>query len=188
MEITQSFVVQRPRAQVWALFADVDRVAPCIPGFSLTAPSDGRHVAARVEVKLGPIAAAFAGDAEHSRDDSSFSGVIAGTGRDRTSGSRARGEARYSLLAVADDAATDVSVTIAFSLAGPLAQFGRAGIVNDLARRLTGDFATNLHALLEAEPGAAAPAAPPELDAGKLVAASLWARIKAALARLFAKG
>ena len=185
MEITQSFVVARPRPEVWALFADVDRVAPCIPGVSLSAPTDGRQVAGQLRVKLGPMAATFAGDAEHSRDGTAYSGVIAGTGRDRGSGSRAKGEARYALLALADGGGTEVSVTITFSLAGPLAQFGRAGIVKDLARRMTSAFAENLQALLEADAGEEAAASAPELDAGALVAAGLWSRVKTFLVGLY---
>ncbi|MEE9250828.1 MAG: carbon monoxide dehydrogenase, partial [Alphaproteobacteria bacterium] len=74
--------------------------------------------------------------------------------------------------------------------AGPLAQFGRAGIVNDLAARLTAEFAKNLEARLDSAAGEAAaePAPAPELDAGALVFAVIWQRIKAFLARLFGRG
>ena len=78
---------------------------------------------------------------------------------------------------------------VRFSLAGPLAQFGRGGIVQDLATRLTAAFADNLQARLDgiAEPatGAEASTSPAELNVGGLFASVIWARIKATLASVF---
>ncbi len=85
-------------------------------------------------------------------------------------------------------------MSVAFTLAGPLAQFGRAGIVNDLAARLTAEFASNLEARLDqaaaapAGEAAAEPAPAPELDAGALVLSVIWQRIKAFFARIFGRG
>ena len=64
------------------------------------------------------------------------------------------GDLRYKLIAL-DEASTQVEVTIAYRLTGMLAQFGRAGIVQDLAARLTAAFAQNVEARLS---GAAPPA------------------------------
>ncbi|MCH7795279.1 MAG: carbon monoxide dehydrogenase, partial [Proteobacteria bacterium] len=103
------------------------------------------------------------------------------------SATRAKGRVAYRLIEEGGGAATRVEVAVAFSLAGPLAQFSRGGIVTDLAARLTAAFADNLQARLDAEAsGAAAPAAA-KLDAGGLLVSVLWARIKAALAALFGR-
>ncbi len=200
MELTQSFTVAHPRAVVWAYFADVDAVARCMPGAALSEPVSGNSLKGAIAVKLGPISAAFTGAGEFERDDAGFRGVIRGSGRDDKTGSRAKGEVAYVLADEDDGAATRVEVSVAFTLAGPLAQFGRAGIVNDLAARLTAEFASNLEARLdqaatapaaeaatpEAAPAEPAPAA--ELDAGALVLSVIWQRIKAFLARLFGRG
>ena len=36
MDLTNEFVVAAPIDQTWSLLADVERIAPCIPGFELT--------------------------------------------------------------------------------------------------------------------------------------------------------
>jgi carbon-monoxide dehydrogenase small subunit len=83
-------------------------------------------------------------------------------------------------------AATRVDITVRTLLFGPLAQFGRSAIVNDLAARLTEAFAHNLEQRLEGssdvDSGAAAP-----LAAGSLLGAVMWARARNALARLLGK-
>ena len=199
MELTQSFTVAHPRAVVWAYFADVDAVARCMPGAALSEPVSGNRLKGAIAVKLGPISAAFTGEGEFERDDAGFRGVIRGSGRDNKTGSRAKGEVAYVLAEEDGGAATRVEVSVAFTLAGPLAQFGRGGIVNDLAARLTAEFANNLEARLDSAAAApageaapeAAPAEPapaPELDAGALVFSVVWRRIKRFFARLFGRG
>ena len=66
----------------------------------------------------------------------------------RTSGSRAAGEVEYRLVAIENDAATQVNLEIRALIAGPLAQFGRSGIVDDLTKRIVDAFAKNLEARL----------------------------------------
>ena len=86
--------------------------------------------------------------------------------------------------------ATRVEIELAFALAGPLAQFGRGGIVTDLAARLTAAFADNLQAHLDTLAGAT-PAAGErdagERDAGRLLLSAIWARIRAALAAILGR-
>jgi carbon-monoxide dehydrogenase small subunit len=179
--LRQSFTVDHPRSAVWHFFGDVNKVASCMPGVSLSAPATGGHVAGQIDIKLGPIGAAFAGEADIERDRATYRGVIRGSGRDKLSASRARGEVTYSLLEADGGRATRVELTVAFALAGPLAQFSRAALVNDLVQRLTAAFATNLEARLA---GADTAPAPAKLDAGSLLLSVAWARIKAIVAGL----
>lgn len=202
MEIKQSFVVDHPTSLVWEFFRDVESVAECMPGATLTAPSDGKHLEGKIGVKLGPISASFAGEADIERNDETHAGAIRGGGRDTRSGSRAKGEVRYALAEEKGGEATRVDVTIDFTLSGALAQFNRPGLVNDLASRLTADFASNLQARLDTakaptagiEPPSGAAAAPPpsgrtarEIDAGSLLWQVIWARIKAVFGGLVGK-
>ncbi len=193
MQITQRFTVDFPRPTVWAYFGRLADVTRCMPGAALAEPPTGNKAKFTLAVKLGPISAAFAGDCEVERDDASQHGVIRGNARDTRGDSRVKGQVDYALAEEGGGAKTAVDVKVEFALTGRLAQFSRAGIVNDLAARFTEDFAKNLAAALAAEapaPAAAAasgtsaealrPAAPApvkELDAGKLVFAVLWARV-----------
>ena len=181
----QQFTVRHPRARVWAMFEDVERVAACMPGAALTEPPRDGQLVGRIAIKLGPMAATFAGAATLALDQAAYQGTIAGSGRDKLSATRAKGRIAYHLHELEGGAATRVEIEVAFSLAGPLAQFSRAGIVTDLAGRLTAAFAENLQAQLDAEAsGQAAPApAEAELDAFGLLISVLWARIKALFGR-----
>ena len=73
-----------------------------------------------------------------------MSGRIVGTGSDQRSRSSTQGEIRYRLAPIEAGAATRVELSIGYSLQGILAQIARKRLVQDLAARLTADFAHNL--------------------------------------------
>jgi carbon-monoxide dehydrogenase small subunit len=180
----QSFVVAHPREKVWAFFGDVPAVASCLPGASLTGePADG-HVSGKMRVKVGPMAAEFQGAAEISRDPSTWSGTIIGSGRDSRSDSATRGRIAYRLSPADDPQSTRVDVTVGYALTGAFAQFSRAGLIQDIANRMTQTFVQNLEARLagrETAPQAA------ELNAGALFFSALGGRVKAWFRRLFGR-
>jgi len=181
--LTQSFAVPHPRQRVWAFFDRVEEVASCLPGAAITG-GDAHNVTGRIRLKVGPIAAEFDGAAAIARDPATWSGVIRGSGRDRRSSSATQGVIRYQ-LAAPDAASTRVEVTVGYALTGPLAQFGRAGLVQDIAGRLTRTFAQNLEAKLA---GRTAVATPAELNAGSLLLSAMTERIKAAWRKLLGRG
>ena len=175
--IAEHFVVDRPRQELWALFADIPRVTQCMPGASFTEVS-GVHVKGSLRVAFGPINAQFACTATVERDEQAMRGLIRGAGGDAHRGTKAKGQVTYQLL---DEprGGTRVKLTIDYQLQGPLAQFARSGLVKDFARRLIAQFAANLAATLHG----AAPREARPLNA----AAVLWALVKARLARFFAR-
>jgi aerobic carbon-monoxide dehydrogenase small subunit len=182
--VRQSFTVGHPRERVFAFFAQIDEVVACMPGAALTeAPRDG-HVRGRLRIKLGPIAADFAGEAEVERDPARHRGAIRGRGRDSRTNSAASGEVSYALVEENAGTTTRVDVEVGYTLTGALAQFSRAGIVNDLAERLSAAFARNLKARLDRGPESAEAPQAAELDAGLLVLSVLRARIKRFFERL----
>jgi carbon monoxide dehydrogenase subunit G len=179
VEIQQSFTVPFSPALVWRCFQDIEGIVTCLPGAALTAPPDQNQLKLTMTVKLGPIVAAFAGDGSMVLDDSLMQGKLTGSGNDRKSGSRVKGEAAFSLHDASVAApATRVDVKVDYAIAGSLAQFSRGGIVRELAERLTTAFSDNLRKKLEAEnPQAAvvadAPAGPaPEIQSHTQQAAS----------------
>jgi aerobic carbon-monoxide dehydrogenase small subunit len=180
--LAESFDVDRPPDEVWALLGDVPRVASCLPGAVLEG-SDGGILKGRMQVRLGPISAAFAGTATHERDAAARVGILAGNGADQRGNSRVRGRVAYRLVAENDGRTTRVALTLDFLLQGMLAQFSRSGLVKDLVGRMVRDFAANLAAQLASGSAAvAAPAAPP-LRAGSLLWRVIWARFKALFSR-----
>jgi uncharacterized protein len=147
-ELKQEFVVAKPRAKVWAVFQDIERVAGCLPGASLSEPPSANDVKGQMTVKLGPVRARFAGQARIETDAANFTGTIDGSGIDKSQGSRAKGTVRYVLEEAEGSAATRVIVWIDYTLSGALAQFSRGGVVEAVAGKLTQDFAANLEAEL----------------------------------------
>ena len=140
--LTQHFSVAHPPEQVFAMFGDIAAVAACLPGASLTAPPKPERVEGAIRVKIGPIAATFAGAARVERNAADMSGRIVGIGNDRRSRSSTQGEICYRLVPI--EQGTRVDLSIGYTLTGMLAQVGRPGLVRDLAARLIAEFAGNL--------------------------------------------
>jgi carbon-monoxide dehydrogenase small subunit len=181
--LRQSFMVDHRRDRVWVFFGHLDEVTLCLPGASLLGTPTDDHVETKIRMKLGPIVAEFQGAADAVRDASTYSGTIRGSARDARSSSTTSGEIRYSLLEEKGGAATRVDVDVAYTLTGPLAQFSRSSIVQDIAKRMTTAFAQNLQVhLAAADSGTSAArtahARAPELNAGSLFFSVLWERIK----------
>jgi len=158
VEINQSFQIPFPADAVWRCFQDSAGIVACLPGASLSGPPEGGKLPLAMTVKLGPIVASFAGEAQMTLDDAQRAGSVAGGGSDRKSGSRVKGSARF-LLHEIDGGHTRVDIAVEYTIAGSLAQFSRGGIVQELAERLTLAFRDNLKARLEADQPAAAPSA-----------------------------
>ena len=175
----QSFVVAYPREAVWDMFGRIEEVVTCLPGAALTEPPSMENLQGRIRVKVGPIAAEFAGTATMARDEATYSGCMRGVGSDARTNSATRGQIDYRLIEIEDARATRVDLTIGYGLTGLLAQVGRAGIVQDIARRLIAEFARNLESRLAGggEAGASEPL--PELNVGGLVRAAIGARLGA---------
>jgi carbon monoxide dehydrogenase subunit G len=158
VEIQQSFTVPYAPDQVWRCFQDIEGIVTCLPGAALSAPPDNGALKLSMTVKLGPIVAAFAGDGAMVMDSALKRGRINGSGSDRKSGSRVKGEAAFSLHETGRARPeTRVEVQVDYSIAGSLAQFSRGGIVRELAERLTSAFSDNLQKKLRAEDPQAAP-------------------------------
>ena len=149
-EFRQSFVIAHPVEEVWAFFGRIEDVAACLPGASLDGGGKDGAVNGKMRVKVGPISTEFRGIAHITRDEAAHRGTIVGSGRDARSNSATRGMIAYSVTPDARGAGSRVDVDVGYTLTGMLAQFSRAGLVQDLASRLTGAFARNLEARLSA--------------------------------------
>lgn len=175
MNITEQFTVGRPIDGVWSLFKDVPELARCLPGAELTRDNGDGTYDGKVSVKLGPIAASFEGTAKVTFDDEVYVSNIKGRGVDRSGGSQGSVDVDIQ-LSEADSASTDVTIAAKVTLAGPIAQFGRTGLVNEVSKRLIDEFSACIHAKLDA--GTAEDAAiitASEVHGLSLFLASTWA-------------
>jgi carbon-monoxide dehydrogenase small subunit len=202
MKIEKSFDIDRQLEAVWDAFGDVHFVAACLPGASITEDLGGGNYKGKFALKLGPMAASFGGDVAIARKREEWTAIVSGKGADQRSGSRASGSMTYRLSSGEGGAATRVDVVSEINLAGALAQFGKAGVIQEVALRLTNEFVRNFEAKLEAAApvgsGSDAPSGvssasagasnnsdatqtPEALDAGNL----LWAILRDKIVGLF---
>ena len=181
--LSQHFVVEHATPAVWALVADIERLARCMPGLSLDGPADGERVAGHLELKLGPITARFAGEGRVQISPAKQRLSVEGRGIDRKGGSNVAGSlaCRIEPAAGADGPATAVHLDLTYALTGPLAQIGRGVLARDLARRLGELFAANMARQLT-DPAATLPTSP--LAGWTLLRQLVRARVAGWLARL----
>jgi carbon-monoxide dehydrogenase small subunit len=143
VEITKTVEVAHPVERVWQALCDINLVADCLPGASITADLGDDRYKGRFHVRLGPLAAAFDGEVGIERQPQTLSGTVSGKGADAKSSSRASGALNYRLERE-DAGRTRISVQSEINLAGSLAQFGKAAVMQEIANRITLQFVTNL--------------------------------------------
>jgi aerobic-type carbon monoxide dehydrogenase small subunit (CoxS/CutS family)/carbon monoxide dehydrogenase subunit G len=145
--IEERIPIDAPPDKVWQALSDLRGVASCLPGAEIT-EIDGDKVKGRVRIALGPIKPAFSGEATVTMDAIRREGRMVGRGRDSGIGSSAEGEARWQVID-GDANGSVIVVNLTWRLTGPLAQFNRSGLIQDIARRLTAAFAINLEAAID---------------------------------------
>jgi carbon monoxide dehydrogenase subunit G len=163
MKLEQSFEVQAPLEQVWSALIDVERVAPCLPGASVTGRNPDGSYNGEFKVKIGPTSAAYSGKLQmEDVDEAKHSATMQAAGTDK----RGQGGAKATIVSSVSEApggATTVHVDTDYHITGRLARFGRGGMIEEISNRLLGEFATSLQGMLGGS-GDAAPAKtqPPE--------------------------
>ena len=149
MEINNSFEVKAPIDVAWATLTDLARIAPCLPGATLTSV-EGDVYKGHVTVKVGPIVAKFGGQAIfQERNDTAHRAVLKGEGRDTTG----KGNASAIITAqleVVDAGTTRCTVNTDLTITGKIAQFGR-GALADVSDKLLKQFVINLEATVLAQ-------------------------------------
>jgi uncharacterized protein len=201
MLIENEFTVSTPVDELWAFLLDVERIAPCMPGAELTETIDERSWKGKVNVKFGPVALSFAGTVEMTeRDDDAHRAVLHAKGMEQK-GKGAANATVTSWLEPAADGTTTVKMTADIALTGAAAQLSR-GLLPEISKKLTQQFADCLEAHVQAPAAAAAPgettaervAPAPAPVAAKHVGgiglglSAIWAVIKDFFRRLFGGG
>lgn len=161
--VSRHFVLPVPADRVWDFFGDLPRVSRCMPGMEV-GDVEGDRLQGKMTVKAGPIRAVFDAQAHVTREPAARRGTVHCRGVDRITRTQVVCELGYA-LADAADGATSVRIDAAFRLAGRLAEFSRADVVQALADQLTARFAANVARQL-AQGGQASAGAPG--DGGEL--------------------
>jgi carbon monoxide dehydrogenase subunit G len=154
MKLENRFTVPVPREQALAVLLDVERIAPCLPGATLTSRDDDAFTGT-VKVKVGPINLTYGGRASFvSVDEAAGLVVLEGSGKETRGTGTAKAVVTCRLLD--KGATTDVEVDTDLAITGKPAQFGR-GVLADVSAKLVDQFAACLSREILAGPTAAAP-------------------------------
>lgn len=163
MRIDDEFVVKAPIEVVWAFLLDVERIAPCMPGAQLTEVVDDHTWKGKTNIKVGPVALSFAGTVElQERDDARHRAVLKAQGMEQ----KGKGAASAAVVSYLEevDGGTKVVMETDLTISGAVAQYGR-GMIHDISRRLTKEFADCLEANMAVQ--GAALSSTQQAEAGK---------------------
>jgi uncharacterized protein len=159
MNIEETFTLDAPVQQVYAFLSDVHRVAGCVPGVGDLTQRDDGAFEATLQVQMGPMRAAFAGEVSLETSENPYHITAEGRGQDRKSGSRA--EVTFSgALEPENDDVTRVVTSADITIRGRLGQFG-TGVIRATATEVIREFVTCANEVLQEEAAAAAAPGPP---------------------------
>jgi carbon monoxide dehydrogenase subunit G len=168
IELDNSFIVPVPPEQAWDVLLDVERIAPCMPGASVTSV-DGDEIQGQVKVKLGPLSLSYKGTAKFTEKDQATHTIsIEATGKETRGAGTASATVQASLKPADSADETLVSIHTSLNVTGRPAQFGRS-LLPEVSGKLIAQFATNLQAMINAD-GAIAETAAPETAAPETAA------------------
>jgi carbon monoxide dehydrogenase subunit G len=142
MDLNHSFTVPASVAETWSTFEDIESVAGCFPGATVTEVA-GNDFKGTCKVKLGPIALVYSGAGTFlEKDESSRRFVIEAKGKDKR-GNGTAGATVTATFAEEGAEATRVDVQTDLAITGKPAQFGR-GVIEDISNKLLQQFVTCL--------------------------------------------
>lgn len=169
MRFEQSFVLPAGVETVFAALTDVPVVASCMPAVTLTGAHGRRH-AGTLTATLGPVTLTYHGQAWFDEvDDAGRTFRMVAAAAEEGGGGNAG--ATVAGRVHPDGDGTRVHLDVDLQVAGRPAPFGR-GLITDVSRGMTEQFAARLTARLDDVSAASAPPAPtPPPPAGAPAAA-----------------
>ncbi|WP_375459740.1 2Fe-2S iron-sulfur cluster-binding protein [uncultured Enterovirga sp.] len=176
IEVRQHVNVPHDASAVWDMLGDVRAVAEMLPGAELIS-SDAEGLTGRVHMKIGPIKSLFSGRAIYERDDGARTGTVSGEGQDSLSGSRVAAKLEFSVT-TPEMNISRLSISLTYSLKGPLAQFSRSSVAEEFVRRLLQTFALNLTSRLSGSGTTEVVPSVTELHLGRIALSTLAATIR----------
>lgn len=163
MQFENAFEVPLSPREAWRTLLDIRKIAPCMPGAELTEIVNDTTFKGKVSVRLGPVNLSFNGTVVFEEiDEQNLSVRASARGADEKGRGGADAKVRFSLEP--ESTGTRVVVVTDLNLSGSVAQYGRAsGVIRGVANQITGEFAKNLKAKINASQ--AAPGVGPSLTA-----------------------
>lgn len=148
LQFEHSFAVKASPDRVWAYLTDPYRVAPALPGASITEKVDEQTWAGGITVKVGPVSAKYKGTVRfEALDPAARTAEIVARGQD-TSGRGGADMRMKSRITERAGGESEVTVVSEVSVTGIMAQFGR-GLMQDVSNQMLDRFTEAMRAELE---------------------------------------
>ena len=148
-----------PLDDLWAYLLDVEKHRPLHARRRADRDVDDQNWKGKVNAKFGPVPLSFAGTVQMTeRDDDAHRAVLHAKGME-AKGKGAANATVTSWLEPAPDGETTVKMTADITLTGAAAQLSR-GLLPEISKKLTQQFADCLEAAMNAERARPRPAAP----------------------------
>ncbi len=158
MQIENEFTVKAPTDLLWNHLLDVEKIAPCMPGAELTEVVDDKNWKGKLNAKFGPVSLSFAGTVTmEERDDTAHRVVLSAKGMEAKGKGAANAKVTSWLEPGPSDGTSTVKMTADITLTGAAAQLSR-GLLPEISKKLTQQFADCLEASMTAEGAEAADA------------------------------
>lgn len=194
VQLERIVALPAPAERAWVLLQDIERVAGCVPGASITERIDERHYKGTMAVKFGPASMSFRGEVEVLALEAAGRSLrLVGKGTDSTGSSGASMDLTARIEPV-DASSCKLVGNSEVSLSGKAAAFGgrmMSSVADQVLKQFAASFAAQVQDLQNRPPAgppdasaqaASAPAAPKQLDGLAL----LWAVLRDWLRSLFA--
>jgi carbon monoxide dehydrogenase subunit G len=136
------FDVQAPIDDVWPALNDLESVAPCLPGATISGREDGTYHG-DFTLRVGPFATVHRGTIRIDAADDAAREL-----RLSVTGSADHGATIVNTLTEIDGG-TRVDAVAEIHVAGPLAMFVGSGVIRDVSNGILRDFATCLAGKLQ---------------------------------------
>jgi hypothetical protein len=193
VQLEKTFPLPASADTAWALLQNIEAVAACMPGASITERIDAQRYKGTVAVRFGPANMSFRGEVEViALEPASRTLRLVGKGTDSTGSSGASMDLTARVEAI-DAASCNLVGSSEVSVSGKAASFG-GRMMSSVADQVLKQFAANFAAQVQAQSAAAsadaagmqaaAPAAPRPTQLNAL--ALIWAIVKDWLRALFA--
>jgi carbon monoxide dehydrogenase subunit G len=161
MQLEHQLSVPAPIDVVWPAVLDPEKVAPCVPGATLTGV-DGDSFTGTVKVKVGPITLLYKGTGTFTEtDEQTRRAVLKASAKDTRGNGTVTATVTLTLTPEGDR--TDGVVATDLSITGKPAQFGR-GMIADVGGKIIEQFSACLSQKLAVTQTVTEPAATPTAE------------------------
>jgi carbon monoxide dehydrogenase subunit G len=144
MKIQNEIEVSASPDDLFEVLADVERVAPLLPGATLEGKEDDDTYVGTVKVKVGPIAVSYRGSIYFQElDHDARRAVMRASGREING--QGSTEATITATVTGSDSTSVLTMDTDMEVRGKVAQFGR-GAIGNVSQKILGQFARNLEA------------------------------------------